>query len=93
MRRLELPYAPAEYEAQHVSAVQLLEKGECPEHLQKEFLRWLIEDVCRTYDMSYRVEPCDTAFAEGRRFSGNQVIKMLKLDASKVRREDEPEHR
>ena len=87
MRSLSLPYAPAEYEAQHVSAVQLLEQGECPPHLQKEFLRWLVEDVCRTYDMSYRVESHDTAFAEGRRFPGNQVIKMLKLDASKVRRE------
>jgi len=85
MKKEELPYAPAAYEAQHVSAVQLLEQGDCPPHLQKEFLRWLVEDVCRTYDMSFRFDPYQTAFAEGRRFPGNQVIKMLKLQASKLR--------
>jgi len=85
----ELPYAPTEYEPRHVSAVQLLERGECPPHLQQEFLRWLIEDVCRTYDMSFRSNPYQTAFAEGRRFSGNQVVKMMKIDASKLTRGDE----
>lgn len=72
-----------------MSAVQLLAKGECPEHLQKEFLRWLIEEVCSTYDLSYRTEPRDHALAEGRRFVGLQVVKMLNLDASKVRRQDD----
>ncbi len=70
----ELPYKPAEYKAEHVSAVQLMEQGECPPHLQQEFLRWLIEDVSKTYDMSFRFDTHQTAFAEGRRFVGNQVI-------------------
>jgi hypothetical protein len=89
VKSLETPYAPVEYEAQNVSAVQLLQQGECPEHLQQEFLRWLIEDVARTYDQSYRVDPYNTAFAEGKRFVGNTVVKMLKLKASKVAEEND----
>jgi hypothetical protein len=89
MKKYELPYAPAEYEARHVSAVQLLEKGECPPHLQIEFLRWLIEDNCRTYDMSFRADPHLTSFAEGRRMPGNTCIKMLKIDASKLRGDED----
>lgn len=81
---MEVPYLPAPYEPHHIGAVQALARGDCPEHLQKEFLRWLIEDVCSTYDQSYRVDPYNTAFAEGKRFCGNQVIKMLHLDAVKV---------
>ena len=84
MKSLENPYAPAKYEAEHASAAQLLVQGECPEHLQKEFMRWLIEDVAGTYDQSYRVDPYNTAFAEGKRFVGNTVVKMLKLRASKL---------
>lgn len=91
MKSLERPYAPAPYEAQHVSAVQLLEKGECPPHLQQEFLRWLVNDVCRTFDQSYRVDPCDTAFAEGRRFPGNTMLKMSQLDAGKIARSNQNE--
>lgn len=84
MKGLETPYRPVDYEPHHVGAVQALARGDCPEHLQKEFLRWLIEDVCGAYDMSYRVDPCNTAFAEGRRFCGNTVVKMMKIDASKL---------
>ena len=89
MKSLELPYAPAPYEAKHVTAVQLLETGECPPHLQQEFLRWLVNDVCRTFDQSYRVDPCNTAFAEGRRFPGNTLLKMKQLDPSKVAQPEE----
>ncbi len=89
MRKDQLPYAPAPYESRHVSAVQLLTEGECPAHLQQEFIRWLIEDVSRTYDMSFRFDPYQTAFAEGRRFVGNQVVNMMHLDAKKVRSENE----
>ena len=86
----ESPYAPAGYEAEHVSAVQLLEKGECPAHLQQVFLKWLIEDVCRTYDQSFRADPYLTAFAEGRSFPGTTCVKMLRLSAARVAKQDKP---
>lgn len=74
------PYAPANYQAQHAEAIQLLAKGECPPHLQINFLRWLINDVCRTTDQSYRSDSDrDTVFAEGKRFVGNTLLKMGRL--------------
>ena len=80
------PYDPADYESHHAGAVQALIRGDCPEHLQKEFIRWLIEDCCATYDQSYwGSHTHDTAFAEGKRFCGNTVIKLSKLDPTKLR--------
>ena len=90
MRSLERPYAPAEYEAQHVSAVQMLERGECPPHLQKQALDFMINRVCATYDQSYFGNANDTIFREGRRFCGNTLVKMLKIDAKQMRNKQEP---
>ena len=79
------PYAPAPYEPSHAEAVQMLSKGECPPHLQINFLKWLINDVCRTTDQSYRPDSDrDTVFAEGKRFVGNTLIKMGRLIPSNI---------
>ena len=77
MSEYESPYNPVKFEAHHASAVQALERGDCPEHLQKEFMRWLIADVCAFYEQSFRADPYSTAFVEGRRFVGGQLIKMI----------------
>ena len=79
------PYAPAAYKPHHAEAVQLLAKGECPAHLQINFLQWLIMDVCKTGDQSYRPDSDrDTVFAEGKRFVGNTLLKMGQLIPSKI---------
>lgn len=82
---IQKPYTPVPYEAADVTAVQLMERGECTPELQKRFFNWLINGVCATYDQSFREDPYNTAFAEGRRFCGNTVVKMLKVDPAKVR--------
>lgn len=76
----EIPYKPVDIEPHHAGAVQALIRGECPPHQQKEFMRWLIQDVCATYDQSYRVDPYNTAFAEGKRFVGNTLVKVSMID-------------
>ncbi len=80
----ESPYFPVEMTPHHAGAVQALMRGDCPEHQQREFMRWLIEDVCGTYDQSYRPEPHDTSFAEGKRFVGNTIVKASKIDPKKL---------
>ncbi|HUV52104.1 MAG TPA: hypothetical protein VMW64_03415 [Dehalococcoidia bacterium] len=78
---------PVKYEAADVTAIQLLERGECPPELQKRALKWIINDVCVTYNQSYiPKDPDGTAFNEGARFCGNTIIKMLKLIPEKVAR-------
>ena len=53
--------------------------------MQRHALRWIIENACMVYDQSYHDNSHDTAFCEGRRFAGNTIIKMLKLEPGKVR--------
>lgn len=87
-RRVEPPpYEIAHYEAADISAIQALERGEATPEQQKRALTWIIIEAARTYDQSFRPDPYETAFAEGRRFVGNEVVKMLKLNASAMRRE------
>jgi hypothetical protein len=59
-----------------------LQAGNANAGQQHRALQWIIEAPCGTYDLSYRagagVER-DTAFAEGKRFVGQQIAKQLML--------------
>lgn len=72
-------HSPAKYDKAIVVAMRALAAGVANEGQQKAALDWIINHASRLYDMSYR--PGDahaTAFAEGRRFAGSQVVKMLR---------------
>lgn len=74
------PYMPPQYEDRDIAAIQALAKGEADQIEQQRALKWIIEECCKTYDMSYRPEnQTDTVFAEGKRYVGNEIIKMTKL--------------
>lgn len=80
------PCYPVEVWSHHATAVQALIQGNCPDHLQRDFIKWLIEDVCATYDLSYRPHSDrDTAFAEGKRFVGSTIVKASKLDPKQLK--------
>ena len=86
------PWMPVDYKAIHASAVQAMMHGEADEDQQKFLMKWLINDVCATYDQSYHPGvdgDRDTAFAEGKRFVGNTVIKMTRVNVSRMRQEEE----
>lgn len=86
------PWLPAPYELADVSAIQALGAGTADKHQQVRALRWIIELAAGTYDMSYRPGGDDgrrdTDFAEGKRYVGNQVVKLLKADIGKMRRNE-----
>jgi hypothetical protein len=73
---------PAGYTLADIAAMQALEKGEASPDQQKRALAWIINNVCLTYDLEYRTEDRDHAFASGRRFAGLQVVKALKLNTT-----------
>lgn len=78
---------PPEWEPADVEAFQALQRGDCSPHLQQRALAWLINKAAATYELSFA--PGDdrlTSFAEGRRFVGLQVVKMLALDTQKIRK-------
>lgn len=85
---VEIPaQAPAPYEIPDMSALQALEFGTATPEQQKRALNWVIVNACGTYDLEYRSDARDHAFASGRRFVGLQILKMLKLNVGKLKRE------
>lgn len=80
-----LPYVPHGYEPADVSAIQALHRGEATPDQQKRALDWII-GAAGTYDLSYRPDSDrDSAFAEGKRFVGLQLVKLLKLNMAAIK--------
>lgn len=75
---------PAPYDKDDLMAIRACLAGTANEGQQKHAMDWIITSAANLYDMSYRVEgqggALATAFAEGRRFVGNQIIKMTRLE-------------
>jgi hypothetical protein len=72
---------PPSYEPADIEAFQALQRGDASEHQQRRALDWLVNKAASTYDLSF--SPGDqhlTAFAEGRRYVGLQVVKLLALN-------------
>ena len=75
-------FLPAGYDSSVSAALRALNAGTAVAGQQQVALRWIIEEAARTYDASYRPGADgdrETAFAEGRRFVGLQIVKVMKL--------------
>jgi hypothetical protein len=83
------PWAPAD-----AAAMQALAAGRADSEQQIRALRWIVEKASGTYEMSYRPNSArDSDFAEGRRFVGNQIVKLTKLNLARLRKTDAGEPR
>lgn len=83
----KLAHFPPEYKEFDVASIQALASGKATEHQQKNALNWIINQACNTYDLSYRPgDNGETCFAEGRRFVGLQIVKLLKLSLSELKK-------
>lgn len=79
-------YAPPDFSTDFgkagVFALQAMANGEANEGQQKIALNYLIHEICRTYDLSFRPDDRggerETAFAEGRRYVGILIERVLK---------------
>lgn len=61
-----------------IYALQALATGTASEDQQKRALKYIVENVCQTYQPSYRPEgDRETAFAEGRRAVGLRLIALI----------------
>jgi hypothetical protein len=74
-----------------VVALQHVATGRGNEHHQKRVVNLFIR-LATTYDLSFRPDEHGgeraTAFAEGKRFVGLQVVKLLKADPTQYSKED-----
>ena len=76
---------PPEYAIADAESVQALARGEATPTQQKRALEWIINSGAATYDQSYRPgDTHDTSFAEGRRFVGTTLVKLLKLNINSL---------
>lgn len=80
------PWKPAPWDVADAGALQALSRGEANDAQQKRALRFVIESLAGTYDLSYRSgKPDDTAFAEGKRSVGLQIVKLLHVNLGAIR--------
>lgn len=94
MKKINGPWVPASYEPADATAIQALMDGNAESHQQQRALKWIIEVLCGTYDLSYRPGEegrRDTDFAEGKRFCGSQIVKLTRLNTSALRRMENEE--
>lgn len=83
-------WAPAHYGLRQIAAIQALAKGEATADQQTHALDWLVHEVCKTYDQSFRPDSeRETAFAEGKRYVGLTIVKATKLNTANLRSEHE----
>lgn len=85
--RADGPHIPAAYDLADASAIQALHRGEASADQQQRALRWLIEKCADTYNLHFYPSDRETAFALGRAFAGQQIVKLVKLDLSSLRRQ------
>ena len=78
---------PTQWDEADAGALQALYRGDAPEHLQRRALTFIIEKLSGTHDMHYHAGDDgerNTAFALGRAFVGQQIIKLVKLHLPKL---------
>lgn len=79
------PWMPPDWDKADAGALKALSRGDASPDQQKRALGYVINALAGTYDMTYRPESDrDSAFAEGRRFVGLQIVKLLNLNLEKI---------
>ncbi len=83
------PWMPVDYKKAEVAALQALRRGEANADQQIRAMEFILDTISDRNGMSYRPGALegdrDTTFAEGRRFVGNQIVKLTKLPLSKIK--------
>lgn len=80
------PWKPAAYGLEIATAFQALMRGDCPAHLQQKAVKFILFDLCGVRDLSFRPGPegaRETDFAEGKRFVGLQIGKLLETKVNR----------
>jgi len=67
-------------------AVRMLSAGEADAHHQTKVFDFIVNDLCDSYGMSYRPDNHSaTDFAEGKRWVGMQLVRIMKTVPSDIR--------
>lgn len=82
--------ASPEWELADASAIKACFAGTATAEQQIRVMDVIVRDLCRVYDMPYRPDKeggdRDTAFACGRMFVGQEILKLRSINLDKLRR-------
>lgn len=79
------PWHPAPYDVPTIYALKALAAGRANEAQQKRAVEWLINCAARTYDASFIPDSeRESAYAEGRRAVGLEMVKLINLPAAAI---------
>ena len=84
------PWYPKPYGLAEAAAIKGVAAGTASAEQQRYCMQWIVNTLCGTYDMSYRPGDDgrrDSDFAEGMRCVGNQIVKLINIDLSKLPRD------
>ena len=88
MKPRDPAWLPAPYDYADVVAVRALAAGEADAAQQQRALNWMINTAAGAYEISFRSDGQggvrETAFAEGRRFVGLQLVKLINMPPALV---------
>lgn len=74
------PFFQADYEVADATALKALQAGTADADQQQRALGWILNEGCRIKDVTFQPDSDRTsAFAEGRRFVGLQIAKLLSV--------------
>lgn len=80
---------PVKYRKADAAALQAMRRGEATPDQQLRALEYIVETICDRNGMSFRPGgpegARDTDFAEGRRFVGNQIVKLTNIPLNKIK--------
>lgn len=85
-RRAPIPVP--KWELPDAYAMQALERGAATPEQQKRALAWIVNSACATYDFCDKPENERlSAIFDGRRFAGLQIVKLIKINLAKLKKE------
>ena len=78
--------APAAFDLADVAALKAMEQGSADANQQQRALDWIMRFAADVGGTGFRGEaPMALAFHEGRRFVGQQIMGLLRLDTQKLK--------
>lgn len=84
------PWQPAPWENADVAALQALARGVANEGQQKRALNYIIHVLGMTYEHTYVPgSERDSNFAQGRRYVGLQIVKLVNMPAHLMKKAKE----
>lgn len=82
------PWHPPAYTDAEAYAMQALARGEANESQQRAALDYIVNAICEYDGLSFRAGGTDgdraTAFAEGKRFVGAQIWKLIRINPAEL---------